>query len=314
MRSVMRTGTSFAVVPMVVLLTGCLGGASSDAGTDGGFPDTPVVLVEPTHVVEEGEDLGLLLALRLDPWPMTLDDYLETLEVEAYDATTGELAWTDREEIPWGHLGLDVAVGTADPRTGVIEMRMRRRETDARFDYDPRSEAWVTPIDEDLWGVGYDPLDFGAFDVRRACGSTAFSERIFGRDSVESFCYQPGPIRPPIGPRTVVGTLTRGPGGTLVLDAIRYGPPEQRLREISHPEPDGSLRSEYVREFFERRIDGVRDVFVVEVETGGVAALGERHAPPGVDHLRLGPGEGSVQGGCDPDHAAARTCRRCAAA
>jgi hypothetical protein len=291
MRAAMRTREVFAVArSSLLLLAGCVGGAGSDAGTDGGFLDTPVTVVAPTHVVDESGDLGLLLTLRVDPWPTMPAEwvFLETLEVTAYDDATGAVAWTDREVFP-ERQELVWPMGRPDPRTGVLEIQTEvHRTAGVRLDYDPRSQSWVEPMDVGTVTLPY-TLDFGAFEVRRGeCGGSGFSTRIYGRDRVEPFCYEPGTIRPPIGPRTGVAGMNRGPAGTLMLDALRYGPPEQRLREVSHVQPDGTLRTESIHEFVEHRIDGVRDVFLVEVETGAVVGVGERLLPEGVDPLTLG--------------------------
>jgi hypothetical protein len=41
-----------------------------DAGTDGGFGDAALVVVPPTHIVDESRDVGLLLTMR----PLPNDD------------------------------------------------------------------------------------------------------------------------------------------------------------------------------------------------------------------------------------------------
>lgn len=270
---------SRSIVTAVVAATGASGvlacvGGGVPSGLDGGFADAPVVAVPPTQVFDETGDLGLVIAVRVVPPPSEGADLVE-LELVAYDDTTGEQAWVDRMELAPGLASVE-DVGQIDPRDGRIEMELTGRRGRTRLDYDARTQTWAYGPDRDLVPL-FDELDFGAFHVmRQDLTASEEDERRIPPPLFEPFSYTPGFLRPLIGPRTSVSRLYRGPGSTLMLDALRYGPPEVRER-------NGML------EHFERRLDGVLDVFLVEVATGAVVGVGERRPPAGTTPLYVGP-------------------------
>jgi hypothetical protein len=271
-----RVAGALILAGQFVALNGCGGVSTSlDTGLDGGFPDAPIVPVPPTYLVDESGDLGLLLAVRVAPLPADGVD-LEELEVSAYDDTTATPAWVDHEPLP-PSLRSVVGVGQLDPRGGIVELELRHAGGYlVRLDYDPRSEALVRRGDPELTPL-FEELDFGAFRVRRQDILTRQDdERVLHDGAVEPFYYSPSSGVPMLGRWTIVSELRHGPGASLMLDALRYGPPDARVRNG-------------VTEFFQRRVEGVRDVYLIEVATTAVVGLGERRLPEGVTPLYVGP-------------------------
>ncbi|MBX7197296.1 MAG: hypothetical protein K1X94_34920, partial [Sandaracinaceae bacterium] len=264
---------------VAVTLTAACDGTSGgpDGGTDGGFGDAALVVEPPTRIVDESRDLGLLLTMRALP----NDDPTHVpsvIEISAYDTSTGALAWSDREEM---RAPFVFAASRPDPHTGYVGIQRNVEifvsRPPVRIDYDPRGQVLVdasrTSVD-----AYPDPLDFGEFIVQPHEQAGQAAMRVFGRERVEPFTFDPGPVVADIGPRTMVWRYTRGPGGTLMLDARRYSAPEAQ----NFP-ADGGVETLFV----EQRIEGVFDVFLVEPSTGNLLGVGERR-PPDVERLTDG--------------------------
>jgi hypothetical protein len=262
----------------------CAGNSGGpDAGTDGGFADASVVVVPPTHVVDESRDLGLLFTMRALPNDDP-ENVQSVIEITAYDTDSGDLAWSDREEF-WGEFLW--ASSRPDSQTGDVQVLLRAvnsppdRPT-SRSDYDPRRGALVDGVEVEI-DAYQDPLDFGQFIVRSRPQAGSWDMRVFGREVVDRYMYErygvdPGRGVPDIGPRTIVWSTRRGPGGTLMLDAARYAAPEAQTFPA-----DGGVQTLFV----EQRIEGVFDVFLVEPSTANVVGVGERR-PPEVPRLTDG--------------------------
>lgn len=268
----MRMSCVLVAVTLTAACDGTSGGP--DGGTDGGFRDAALAVVPPTRVVDESRDVGLLLTMR--PLPNDNPRRVQSaVDVSAYDVNTGELVWSEREEF-WGEFLW--ASSRPDADSGRVGIQTRIPDgPPMRVDYDPRGRAMVE-VSETSASYYPDPLDFGEFIVRPREQVGHAATRVFDRDRVEPFTFDPGPVVADIGPRTMVWRYARGPGGTLMLDARRYSPPEAQTFPA-----DGGVETLFV----EQRIEGVFDVFLVEPSTGNLLGVGERR-PPDVERLTDG--------------------------
>jgi hypothetical protein len=282
MRETRWLSRSMAV--LVVPLLGCEGGLDPST-VDGGFPDALVVVVPPTREVDESGDLGLILSVRFVPGERRGDlTLLSQVEFTAYDDETGDITFSQVEGSPDPRALTDGYVGLPDPQSGVLELWFYDPDHSfVRANFDAHVESWVE-VEDPSTSTYSSSLDFGAFCVmpcdREDEPLGALETRIYGRTEVWRFCYQPGSTYPPIDPRTSVWGMWRGPRGTLALEASRYTPPELVQNDLGRWDPErGGWVSNYVLEFVEHRVEGVRDIFLVEPETGDVVGLGERRLP-----------------------------------
>jgi hypothetical protein len=111
----------------IALIAACEGTSGGpDAGADGGFGDAALVVVPPTHIVDESRDLGLLLTMRALPNDDP-KDVPSVIEIAAYDTHRGDLVWSDREEI-WGTFVFAASRPVRDRGRGFIWVDASGRE------------------------------------------------------------------------------------------------------------------------------------------------------------------------------------------